>query len=78
MGRVSGTVQHRDGSLASGRRVSAVASGSLGGMIGPVSTDSRGRFTLTWSSATGLAKLFIDGNERLTQVRDGADVTISL
>lgn len=78
MGQVRGTVRHSDRSLASGRRISGLATGVLGGMIGPTTTDSRGRFTLTWSSsATGLAKIYVDGNE-YPGARDGDDVDIDL
>ena len=79
MPSVSGTVYHSDGSPASGRRVSGLAGGMLGGMVGPTTTDSRGRFVLSWnSSATTLAKLYVDGNEVRTDVRAGDDVPVRL
>ena len=79
MPHIRGTVNHRDGSTASGRRVSGRAAGALGGMVGPTTTDSRGRFVLSWSSsATTLAQLFVDGNVARTDVRAGEDVSIPL
>ena len=76
MPQVTGSVVHKsDGSPASGRRVGGLAAGITGGMVGPTTTDSRGRFTLSWnSSTTTLAKLYVDGNAVLTNVRDGEDV----
>jgi len=75
MPEVRGVVLFSDRSPAAGHRVSGAASGMLGGMVGPTSTDSRGRFTLAWnSSATGLAKLMVDGTTRRTDVRAGEDV----
>lgn len=78
MGQISGTVYHSDGSPASGRRVSGVASGVIGGMVGPTTTDSRGRFTLSWSSDAGLAKVFVDGKEKWGAIRNGEHVTVPL
>jgi len=79
MPSITGTVYHGDGSTASGRRVSGVAAGSLGGMVGPTTTDSRGRFNLSWnSSTTTLAKLYVDGNEVRTNVRAGEDVSVRI
>lgn len=79
MPQVSGTVRHGDGSTASGRKVSGLASGAMGGMIGPVYSDQRGRFVLSWnSSTTTLAKLYVDGQEKLRDVSAGeiGDVSI--
>jgi hypothetical protein len=79
MPQVSGTVYHGDGSTASGRRVSGLAAGMLGGMVGPTTTDSRGRFVLSWnSSTTTLAKLYVDGNIVREDVHAGEDVPIRL
>jgi hypothetical protein len=79
MPSVSGTVYHGDGSPASGRRVSGLAAGMMGGTIGPTSTDSRGRFVLSWnSSTTTLAKLYVDGNVVRQNVHAGEDVPVRL
>ena len=79
MPQIIGTVYHSDGSTASGRRIGGMAAGMLGGMVGPTTTDSRGRFVLSWnSSTTTLAKLYVDGNVERENVRDGDDVSIRL
>lgn len=79
MPQISGTVVYGDGSPASGYRVSGVAGGVLGGMVGPVTTDGRGRFTLSWSSsAQTLAKVIINGSTHATNVSNGDDRTYRL
>ena len=78
MGQITGTVVHHDGSPASGRRVSGLVAGIIGGMVGPVSTDSRGRFLLSWSSSSGLAKLYVDGSEHGRDLTSGEDVAVRL
>lgn len=79
MPQISGVVCHGDGSPASGHRVSAMAAGALGGMIGPTTTDRRGYFTLSWSSSTTmLAKVYVDGAAKLIDVPAGRNITISV
>ena len=77
MPQISGVVLHQsDRSPASGRKVSGLAAGMLGGMVGPTYTDSKGRFRLSWSSSTRtLAKVYVDGNEHATDVTDGDERT---
>ena len=79
MPQVTGTVCHGDGSTASGRRVGGMAAGSVGGMIPHTTTDSRGRFVLSWnSSTTTLAEVYVDGAAKARNVRDGDEITIRL
>lgn len=79
MPSISGTVYHGDGSTASGRRVGGLAAGMLGGIVGPTTTDGRGRFVLSWSSSTTTqAKLYVDGKTVQTDVHAGEDVSIKI
>jgi hypothetical protein len=74
-GEITGTVQHRDGSRASGIRVSAE---TADGMVKGVLTDAKGRFRLTWSTDKKLAKVFLDGDRAATDVQTGADIVLTL
>jgi hypothetical protein len=79
MPQVEGVVYHGDGSTASGRKVSGMAGGSFGGMVGSTHTDSRGHFVLSWnSSTTTLAKLYVDGSVKRENVRAGDYIEIRL
>jgi hypothetical protein len=79
MPQIQGTVYYRDGSPGAGLRVSGLVAGVLGGMTGTTHTDSRGRFTLSWTSSTRtLAKVYVNGDAREHDVADGADVVIRL
>jgi hypothetical protein len=72
MPQISGHVRWSDGSPASGHKVSGMAAGMLGGMVGPTTTDSRGYFCLSWnSSATKLDTVYVDGKAVRWDVRDG-------
>ena len=56
-------VQHRDGSKASGVRVTLSFSGILSGMSSPVLTDRDGRAMISHTS-TGEATVYVDGKDR--------------
>lgn len=77
-GEITGTVQFSDGSKAAKVAVSGLVSGALGGSTPKVYTDGKGRFRLTWTSKSGLAKVYVRGNVVATNVKDGADVTLTI
>lgn len=77
-GEVSGIVVYKSGTPAKGIKVSGLTSGSFGGIVKAVSTDRRGNFCLTWTSNTGLAKLYVEGTTYLRNVKNKAKVRIVL
>lgn len=78
-GDISGIVKHRrSGSPAAGVRVSGLTSGLLGGMTGSVRTDDRGKFVLSWTSSSGLAKLYANGTTVARDIRDGESVVVTI
>lgn len=77
-GDISGVVKHKDGSPAAGVRVSGLTAGALGGSTKSVYTDSKGKFTLSWKSKGGLAKLYANGSTVATDIRDGENVVVRL
>ena len=77
-GQISGVVVHGDGSKARHVKVSGLAEGVLGGTVGPVYTDDNGGFCLSWSSDSGLAKVYVSGDTVATHVRNGSHVTLRI
>lgn len=75
-GEISGNVKYSDGSNCSGCRVSA--SINSGGVTEPTYTDSRGNFTLKWSSNNWIAKLFVNGKTVKRDVKPGEHVNITV
>jgi hypothetical protein len=75
-GEISGHISYSDGSNCSGCSVSA--SISRGGVTEKVYTDSKGNFTLTWSSSNSIAKLFVNGSTVRRNIRSGEYVTITV
>ena len=75
-GEITGRILNSDGSSCSTCRVSAYI--KWGGMTDKVSTDSKGRFTLTWSSDNSVGELYVDGKKEAENISSGQYVEIHL
>ncbi|MDA1014121.1 MAG: hypothetical protein O3A00_06660 [Planctomycetota bacterium] len=77
-GEITGIVKFKDGSLGKGIGVSGLTAGLLGGVTGKVFTNNQGKFRLTWSSNSGLAKVYVKGSTVARNVKNGAFVELTV
>lgn len=78
-GDISGVVKHKkSGSPASGVKISGLTAGALGGTTESVRTDDKGKFTLSWKSSGGLAKVYANGKTVAKDVKDGEKIVITI
>ncbi len=75
-GEITGRIFNSDGSSCSTCSVSASIKRS--GMTGKVLADSKGRFTLTWSSDNSIDELYVDGTKEAEDISSGQYVEIHL
>jgi hypothetical protein len=73
-GQITGQIFYKDGSTCSSCKVSASIKRS--GVTKAVYTDSKGKFTLTWSSNNSIDKLFVNGKTEKRNIKDGEHVVI--
>ena len=78
-GDISGVVKYKkSGSPASGVKISGLTAGTLGGTTESVRTDDKGKFTLSWKSTGGLAKVYANGKAVAKDVKDGEKIVITI
>ncbi len=73
-GQITGRVFYKDGSNGSNLRVSGETSDGFTSVY----TDGKGRFTLRWSTNKTLLRVYVKGNVRARNVRNGSNITIRL
>ena len=73
MSVISGVVTRPNGTPVSGATVSAAVGGLLGGVTDRVSTDSSGRFLLTYSHAGAADIVYCNGQEAARNVASGTN-----
>ena len=72
MGTISGIVTHANGQPNTMAYVSAAVGGVTSGVPPGAKTDSRGRFTLSWSGDADADVVFVDGVEAARGIKNGA------
>jgi hypothetical protein len=78
-GDISGVVKYKKSrSPASGVKISGLTAGSLGGTTESVRTNDKGKFTLSWKSSGGLAKVYANGKTVAKDVKDGESIVITI
>lgn len=75
-GQITGRIYHKDGSTCSSCKISASIKRS--GMTDKVYTDSKGYFTLTWSSDNSIDELYVNGMKEREDISSGQYVEIHL
>lgn len=75
-GQITGRVLYMDGSPCSSCRVSASIKRS--GVTDKVYTDSKGNFTLTWSSDNSIDELYVNGMKADEDITSGRYVEVHL
>lgn len=68
-GVCKGRVVYKDGSHYANGGISGLVSG--GGVTKKFYTDDKGRFTITWSSNKGLAKIYVKGRTIARDIKNG-------